>query len=98
MNERSKSAAKHPGRSPLMEWIFGGIGLALTLSMIGFIGWKAVTHPPAQPPDIEVRIDQVSRVGGGYAAQIVANNRSRDTAKGVEVEGVLSSPGSAESE
>lgn len=97
MSERSDDVKKHPGRSPLIEWIFGGIGLALTLAMIGFIGWQAVSHSSEEPPRIELRIEDVSRSGSGYVAEIVARNHSRSTAKGVEVEAVLS-PGSAESE
>ena len=97
MNERSGNTKKPRGRSPLMEWIFGGIGLVLTLSLIGFIGWQAVTQPPQRPPLIEVRVGKISQLGGGYVAEIVARNRSSQTAKTVEIEGTLSS-GSAETE
>lgn len=90
MNERSGQSKKPRSRSPLMEWIFGGIGLVLTLSLIGFIGWQAVTQPPRQPPHIELRVEQVSPVGTGYVAQIAARNHSPETAKGVEIEGTLS--------
>ncbi len=97
MSEPSESNEKRSGRSPILEWVFGGIGLALTLSMIGFIGWQAVTHPSGEPPRIELRVEEVARVGDGYVAEVVARNRSRTTAKGVEVEAILS-PDSAESE
>lgn len=97
MNERSERSKKARKRSPLMEWIFGGIGLVLTLSLIGFIAWQAVTQPPQRPPLIEVRVEKISPLGGGYVAEIVARNRSSQTAKTVEIEGTLSS-GSAENE
>ena len=97
MNDRSEASSKQVIRAPLLEWIFGGIGLVLTLSMIGFIGWQAMTQREEAPLHIELRVEQVSEVGGTYAAEIVANNHSRRTAKGVEVEGTLRS-GSSEPE
>ena len=97
MSGPSETSKKRRGRSPIMEWVFGGIGLALTLSMIGYIGWQAVTRPSEEPPRIELSVHKVTRVGSGYVAQVVARNRSRTTAKDVEVEAILS-PGSAESE
>lgn len=97
MSDQQGKSKKHGARSPLMEWIFGGIGLVLTLSLIGFIGWQAVTQPARQPPLIELRVEKVSPIGHGYVAQIAAHNRSPHTAKGVEIEGTLAS-GSAETE
>lgn len=95
MGDRSGASGEKKGqpRSPVLEWIFGGVGLVLTLAMLGFIGWQAVTQGNGMPPWIEVRVDRVAPAGDAYVVEIVARNRSPRTAKGVEVEGVLAPPG-----
>lgn len=77
------------GRTPALEWISGGIGLALTLAMLGFIGWQAFAAPGSAPPVIEVRVERVVAAADGWVAEVVAVNRSPSTAAAVEVQGEL---------
>ena len=78
-------------RSPMVEWIAGGLGLVLTLALLGFIGWQAVTQDGQDVPQVELSVERISPAGQGYVAEIVARNRSPRTASGVEIEGALSS-------
>lgn len=83
---------------PLVEWIAGGVGLVLTLALLGFVGWQAVSAPEQVAPAIAVRVTAISpQPGGGHVVEIAATNRSAQTAAGVEVEGtVTAADGQAE--
>lgn len=77
---------------PLIEWIAGGLGLVLTLALLGFVGWQALQEPESAPPWIEVRTADITQNGGGYLVEIAAANRTGQTAAGVEVEGEVTHP------
>jgi uncharacterized protein (TIGR02588 family) len=79
-----------PRQGAAIEWIAGAVGLVLTLALLGFIGWGALTHDRNSPPELELRVERVVRAGGAYVAQFVAHNRAQQTAEGVEIEGELS--------
>jgi uncharacterized protein (TIGR02588 family) len=80
-------------RTPLLEWIAGGIGAVLTLALLGFLGWEAWTTPGDAPPEVTVRLEEVMPAGDGFVARIAAVNGSPATAAAVEVEGTLSRGG-----
>ena len=82
------SGKSRPGAA--VEWIAGAVGLVLTLALLGFIGWRVVTGDGHSPPELELRVERVVRAGDAYVAQFVVQNRSQQTAEGVEVEGELS--------
>ena len=82
------SGKPRPGAA--LEWIAGTVGLILTLALLGFIGWRALMHDAQSPPELELRVERVVRAGDAYVAQFVVQNRSQQTAEGVEVEGELS--------
>jgi uncharacterized protein (TIGR02588 family) len=79
---------------PLGEWIAGAIGLLLSLGILGYIGWQALTVPEEVPPLLLVQADGVSSSGSGYLVQFTARNRSPTTASTVQVEGSLNRGGS----
>lgn len=81
---------KHGERTPLLEWVAGGIGAILTLTLIGVLSWQAWSNPGDVPPEVTVRLEEVVPAGTGFVARIVAVNGSPETAAAVEVEGVLS--------
>lgn len=89
-SERDRSS-----RRPAVEWIAAGLGLALTLGVLGFIGWQAVQAPDEALPQIDVRVAGVTRSGAGHLVEIRVVNNSTKTAAGVEVEGTLSQTGNA---
>jgi uncharacterized protein (TIGR02588 family) len=78
-----------PRRAVILEWIAGGIGLLLTLALVGFIGWEAFTRTEPVPPQVEVRMEAIQPVGQGYVVEIVAQNATGETAQAVEIEGTL---------
>ena len=84
-----KEVASSASRKSPIEWIAGAIGLVLTLSMIGFIGYQALIGGDEAPAAVDVRVVSVQQAGAGFVVEIVASNLSRQTAAGVEVEGVL---------
>ena len=93
MAEESRSRSQGAQRPAILEWLVGGIGLVLTLGLVGFIGWEAVTGSNGTPPGIELRVEDVSAAGPGYVATIVARNTGPRTAASVEIEGKLSRRG-----
>jgi uncharacterized protein (TIGR02588 family) len=80
-------------RRPTVEWIAAGLGLVLTLGMLGFIGWQALHMPKQTAPRIDVRVASVTRSGAGHVVEIRVVNNSPKSAAGVEVQGTLSRTG-----
>jgi uncharacterized protein (TIGR02588 family) len=83
------SRQKNRGRIPALEWIAAGIGLLLTLGILGAIGWEAVRGDGDRLPAIEVEVGRIVPAAGGYAVEVELRNLSPATAAGVEVEGEL---------
>lgn len=76
-------------KKPPLEWAAALIGLIITLALLGFVGWQALTSPKNAPPAIVVTAERVMRVEGGYVVEVAARNRSPSTAADVQVEGTL---------
>ena len=76
--------------SPL-EVLASLLGLGLTLGMLAFIGWEALSRPGEKPPAVYIEAGQVTPLpsGGIWVLEFVAVNRAPATAANVEVEGVL---------
>ena len=81
--------------TPLLEWIAAGIGLLLTLGILGSISWEAVKGGGEAAPAIEVTVERVTPVAAGYVVEVRARNHSPATAAAVQIEGELDK-GSAE--
>lgn len=89
-----ESESGSDGKSkPLLEWAAALVGLVLTLTLLGFVGWQAVQAPEKRPPAVSVMAGWVSQVPGGYVVEVTAKNRSTSTAAGVEVEGTITRGG-----
>jgi uncharacterized protein (TIGR02588 family) len=90
----SEHAARSAGRKsqrnapPLLEWISGGIGLAIALGTLGFLASRAMSHSGA-PPALSAHIDRIVQVADGYTVTVTVRNASRATAATVQVEGTL---------
>lgn len=89
----SRKKPEGSSKKPMLEWVSAGIGLTLTLAMLGFLGWKAIEAPDKVPPAITIDTGAITRVGGGYVVEIIARNESASTAAGVEVEGRITRAG-----
>lgn len=75
-------------RTPIAEWIAAGLGLILTLAVIGYMLWEGMTERSA-PPHLTVTAASATRTGDTYVLPVVVRNLSHSTAADVEVLGVL---------
>ncbi len=89
--EQPSDQAQDPpaGATSALEWIAGVVGLVLTVTMMGFIGWQAVEVTGSGPPIIDVRVERIMTAGSGWVAEIVAVNLSPFTAAAVQIQGEL---------
>jgi uncharacterized protein (TIGR02588 family) len=76
-------------RTPALEWIAAGVGLALLLAVFAVIGREALMSEPTQPPAITVEARRIVPAGSGYVVEFEAINGSPGTAAAVEIEGKL---------
>ena len=88
-----KGAKGDAADTPALEWIAAGIGLLLTLAILGTIGWEMIAGRGDRPPAIEARVERIVPTGSGYVAEIALRNGSPATAAAVQVEGELTKPG-----
>lgn len=75
--------------TPLLEWIAAGVGLLLTLMMLGVIGREALNGETQQFPDIAVAATGIAPGGPGYVLTFEASNKTGGTAAAVEIEATL---------
>lgn len=75
-------------RTPVAEWIAAGLGLALTLAVLGYSLWEGVAGANG-PPVLTVAPEGVVETEGGYVAPIRVRNTGGETAASVEVRGEL---------
>ena len=83
-----KAAERARARTPAIEWIAAGLGLALTLAVLGYSLWEAVAEASG-PPVLTVAAEQVVATTGGYVTPIRVRNTGGETASSVEVRGDL---------
>jgi uncharacterized protein (TIGR02588 family) len=79
-------------RTPVAEWIAAGLGLALTLTVLGYSLWEGVAGAKG-PPVLTVVAGPVVATKGGYVAPIRVRNAGGETAASVEVRGELALAG-----
>ena len=90
MAEDAQKGESDPSqRAVVLEWIAGGVGLLLTLALVGFVGWEAFTRTEKVPPQVELTVQEILPAGQGYVAKIVAHNATGQAAQGVQIEGAL---------
>ncbi len=77
-----------PARTPVAEWIAAGLGLALTLAVLGYSVWEGVAGTNG-PPVLTVAAGRVAATKGGYVTPVRVRNTGGETAASVEVRGEL---------
>jgi uncharacterized protein (TIGR02588 family) len=82
-------------RTPPVEWIAAGLGLALTVGVIGASIFEAVTADDG-PPALAIRAERVTRGPSGYVVEIEVRNSSVRTAADVEIAGRLEAGSASE--
>jgi uncharacterized protein (TIGR02588 family) len=73
---------------PLIEKLIAAGGLLLVLAVVGSLGYEAVTRD-GSPPDIEVKVNDIQRVGAGYRVRFSALNHGETTGAQVRIKGEL---------
>ena len=70
------------------EWASGGLGLALVVGMVGFIGFNALTTDPFVPT---ITLDHLGteRTPGGHVVKFRARNSGAATAAALTISGEL---------
>ena len=81
-----RSDRSAPSRTPLAEWIVGGLGLAAVLGVLAVLLWEALAGP-ATPPRLDVRAGEVTQSGPAWLQQVEIVNAGDTTAAAVEIEG-----------
>lgn len=81
-----------PPRTPVAEWIAAGLGLVLTLAVLGYSLWEASADDNG-PPALVARAERAEPTSGGFVVPIVVRNDSYATAAGVDVRASLETPG-----
>src|SRR6202008_783639 len=87
--EKEDGIAQSHVESP-WEWAAAGVGALLVGAVVSFLAYEAATLE-GTPPEIQVRVDSVSRTSGGFLVHLQARNRGGPTAAAVGIEGELRS-------
>lgn len=90
MARKPAATRSSPSPRPLLEWLVAGLGLVVTAGVLILLGQSALA--PASPPELSARAASVTPVAAGFRVEVEVRNSGRDTAAGVEVEGVLTPP------
>ncbi|WP_154721546.1 TIGR02588 family protein [Ciceribacter sp. T2.26MG-112.2] len=71
-----------------MEWLTGLVSAALIATLIGYVGWNALTEQ-MDPPEFAIEATGMERMTGGYRITFDIENRANSTAAAVVVRGEL---------
>ncbi|MBW8285167.1 MAG: TIGR02588 family protein [Rhizobium sp.] len=71
-----------------MEWLTGLVSAALIATLIGYVGWNAVTDEMV-PPEFAIEATGMERMTGGYRITFDIENRANTSAAAVIVRGEL---------
>lgn len=80
---------KRVSRTPLLEWVVGGLGALLFAGILGAVLWHGLTDRGA-PPAIVVEVTGIEPVTGGHVVRFEARNTGDITAAQVRIAAVLS--------
>ncbi|MGH9942841.1 MAG: hypothetical protein ACRD9R_10855 [Pyrinomonadaceae bacterium] len=88
--ERAKGSSPRQryAKPPVWEWVVAIVGLALVVSAIGFMLYRAIKGN-SSPPEIAISVDSVAPADGGFLVTFHVVNRGELTAAGLTVEGEL---------
>lgn len=86
---RSSEQSEHKrGHASPWEWAVAAVSAVVVLGAIGLMLYEALAGA-STPPDMEVRVDEVTQITGGYLVQLQVRNVGQSTAAEVTVEGEL---------
>lgn len=87
-----ENAEETPKRTSVLEYLVAALGLVFVLGVVGFMTYRALSDGN-QPPDVSLKVVQVTRSSGGYHVAIEAQNTGDETAAELGVEGTVERPG-----
>lgn len=87
-----RKASASAQRRPLLEWIAAGLGLALTLSVVGYCLWEGLTAERGHPI-LSVVVKEITPAGDLYVVKIRVRNAGFSAAAAVEVTGTIEGAG-----
>src|ERR1700741_1590418 len=88
--EKEDGIAQSHVESP-WEWAAAGGGALLVGAVVAFLASEAAPFE-GTPPEIQVRVDSVSRTSGGFLVHLQALNRGGTTAAAVGIGAELRTP------
>lgn len=83
-----RKTAKTSQTTSLLEWVAGGLGLAVILAVLAVIGGEAFSGDRS-PPAIVVEPVQVTATAGGYLVRVRVRNDGGQSAAQLVVDGRL---------
>lgn len=86
----SPSIREHSNPS-IGEWILGGVGALLALSLVALFGYQATVRTDG--PELSVQIVSQEHTGEGFAVTVDVHNAGGSTAEGVHVAGEVKENG-----
>ena len=88
MAPRKRSPKAAPKQAPVLEWAAAGLGLAATLSVLGYSIWEGLTGRDA-PPRLSVVARATQPTSAGFVTPITVRKAGPATAADVEVRASL---------
>lgn len=82
---RAKTA---PQKRPVLEWIAAGLGLVLTVSVVGYCLWEGLTAERGHPI-LSVAVKEITPAGDLFLVKIRVRNAGFSAAAAVEVTGEI---------
>jgi uncharacterized protein (TIGR02588 family) len=94
MPSKESHRLSKPQSTSLAEWTVAGLGALFVAVTIGYLIYFEFTTS-SSPPDIDVRIQDISRQGSNYVVSFDVRNKSPRTAANLRVVGDLSANGTS---
>ena len=91
--DKDSKKGKPPKRYPVVEWASAAVGLAITAVMFGLLAYEAALQRNGMPPILTVAPTDAVKAGNQFIVEVEVRNQARNTAAGVQVEGILKSGG-----
>lgn len=79
-------------RTPVAEWTAAGLGLILTLAVLGYSLLEATSGGNGSPA-FSLEAEAPAAAGGGFVVPVTLRNDSNTTASAVEIRGTLERDG-----
>jgi uncharacterized protein (TIGR02588 family) len=84
-SNRERSPGRNTGAEiPPLEWVIGGVGLAIVLAVVGVLLYEAVAGDRS-PPDVRLTVQAIVPLQHGYLVKVRAENVGGEPAARVSI-------------